>query len=83
MRRRVLLGEFQQRMRDQFGLAAIRERFDKDYIPNTAIYFTAGEPQSEFYRWRSGQLPEGCITQQNIEKVLNAPTLPKKKPRQK
>jgi len=82
-RRMDLLAEFRKRMVDQFGLDAIRERFDKENIPDTAIYFTAGEPKSEFYRWRSGQVPNGSKTQQNIESVLNALTLPRKpKPKQ-
>jgi hypothetical protein len=64
-------------MLDKFGVETIRDRFGVDRIPDAAIYRQAGEDKSEFYRWRTGQLPEGSPTQQNIESVLNATTLPR------
>jgi hypothetical protein len=76
--RQAKIVEYKKRMLDKFGAAAIRERFGRDRIPHNAIYRQAGEGKPEFYRWLSGQTPDGSRTDENIKTVLRSSTLPRK-----
>jgi hypothetical protein len=77
--RKGLLELYQARMRKRHGPEVIRERYRKDRIPNSAIYYTAGEDKAEFYRWVTGQLADTSITHRHIIEVLKSDRLPRRR----